>query len=300
VEVIRTDNLVKNYGNTIAVTEVSVNVSRGEIYGFLGLNGAGKTTLIRMLLGMIKPDSGTAYLFGKSVTHGFPDWNKAGYLVETPFSYPNLTVYENLEVVYLLRNLKEKQAINSIIERLSLTSYRDVKCENLSLGNRQRLGLAKALIHNPEVLILDEPINGLDPAGIMEVRDLLKELASNGCTIFLSSHILGEISKIADRIGIIHKGSLIRELNVPELENEILKKLILQTNENERASEVLKNRGYTAMRGKESLEISETDLIRNPETVSEILSAEGIFPKQLYIYREDLEHYFLRVIDQAN
>ncbi|MFD1903314.1 ABC transporter ATP-binding protein [Paenibacillus rhizoplanae] len=156
-----------------------------------GLNGAGKTTTIRMLLGMIRPDSGSAYLFGRRVDAGSHKlWAEVGYMVETPYSYPELTVRENLEIIRRLRSFPDRSAIDSIIDRLQLTAYRDRKAGTLSLGNGQRLGLAKAMLHHPQVLILDEPTNGLDPAGIVEVRELLRELAADqGVTIFLSPAI---------------------------------------------------------------------------------------------------------------
>ncbi|HEX5002621.1 MAG TPA: ATP-binding cassette domain-containing protein, partial [Bacteroidia bacterium] len=212
MEIITTTSLTKYFGTTAATDNISVHVNEGEIYGFLGLNGAGKTTLIRMLLGMIKPDSGSVRLFGKPVSRDFDIWNEVGYLVETPHGYPNLSVNENLQVYYQLRRLKKPAWVDEIICKLKLEKYRHKKEKFLSLGNKQRLGLAKALVHQPKLLILDEPINGLDPEGIVEVRSLLLELAAKGTTIFLSSHILGEISKLAHRIGIIHRGRLVKEL----------------------------------------------------------------------------------------
>ena len=201
MEVIRTKNLTKSFGDVLAVDDVSLNVEEGEIYGFLGLNGAGKTTTIRLLLGMIKQNSGSKKLFGKKIDRSTSVWNDVGYLVETPHSYPDLTVTENLELIRRYRKLPDSKPVNEIILKLNLTEYKNRKAKHLSLGNNQRLGLAKALIHNPKLLILDEPINGLDPAGIVEIRELLTDLAHNhNTTIFLSSHILSEISKLAARI----------------------------------------------------------------------------------------------------
>ncbi|HLK96210.1 MAG TPA: ABC transporter ATP-binding protein, partial [Hymenobacter sp.] len=175
---IETYGMSKRYGNFLAVNEVSIRVRAGEIYGFLGLNGAGKTTTIRMLLGMIRPTAGEIRLVGQTLRPGQQGpWDKVGYLVEVPSAYPELTVGENIEITRRLRGLHDKKATNQILERLQLGAYQDVRAENLSLGNAQRLGLAKALIHQPDVLILDEPTNGLDPAGILEVRELLQELA---------------------------------------------------------------------------------------------------------------------------
>ncbi len=175
---ISADGLTKRYGAICAVDNVSLRVGRGEIYAFLGLNGAGKTTTIRMLLGMIRPTSGAAYLLGRPVSADARDlWAQVGYLVETPHAYPELTVRENLEVFRRLRELRDPKAVERIIERLALTAYAERRAGTLSLGNAQRLGLAKALLHDPSLLLLDEPANGLDPAGVVEIRELLRELA---------------------------------------------------------------------------------------------------------------------------
>ena len=192
---IETDNLVKRYGGVTAVDGLSLRVAQGEIYAFLGLNGAGKTTTIRLLLGMVKPTSGAARVLGTRIRVGErKPWGSVGYLVETADAYPELTVRENLEVMRRLRPGTARYAVNRVIERLGLAEYADRRAGTLSHGNAQRLGLAKALLHNPELLILDEPANGLDPAGIVEIRNLLIELARDqGVTVFMSSHILGEV-----------------------------------------------------------------------------------------------------------
>lgn len=296
-DIIQTESVSKKFGDTSASDNISIHVKQGEIYGFLGLNGAGKTTLIRMLLGMIRPDSGSISLFGKQLSSQFDRWNDIGYLVETPYSYPNLTVKENLQVYYKLRQLKEPKLIDEIIENLKLTNYKDKKAKVLSLGNQQRLGLAKALMHKPKLLILDEPINGLDPEGIVEVRELLKDLANAGSTIFLSSHILGEISKVANRIGIIHQGKLMKELTVNELHAQLIKKLIVNTVDNERALKELLNHRYSAkLTLSHEIEITNADAISKPEEISKLLAEKKLPPKQVYLFTEDLEMFFLRTI----
>ncbi|CEN40367.1 ABC transporter ATP-binding protein [Capnocytophaga cynodegmi] len=298
MEVIQTNSLSKRFGATLAVNNISVHVKQGEIYGFLGLNGAGKTTLIRMLLGMIKPDNGTISLFGKPITSKSQNWNDIGYLVETPYSYPNLSVYENLKVIGKLRHLTDKNAIENIIEKLKLTKYKNTPAQTLSLGNQQRLGLAKALIHEPKLLILDEPINGLDPEGIVQVRNLLIELAQKGSTIFLSSHILGEISKLAHRIGIIHEGKLIKELTTDELSNQIIKKILVQTTDNQKALHYLQNSNYSAVQtNTDEIEISSPQAVAHPEHISKLLTECGLPPKQIFLFTEDLEMFFLRTIN---
>lgn len=299
MEIIKTNSLTKRFGSTVAVDTISFHINQGEIYGFLGLNGAGKTTLIRMLLGMIKPDNGTISIFGKQLSKKSNQWKDIGYLVETPYSYPNLSVYENLKVIYKLRQLNNPKAIDDIIEKLKLTKYRNIKVNALSLGNQQRLGLAKALIHNPRLLILDEPINGLDPEGIVEVRELLLELSKNGSTIFLSSHILSEISKLANRIAIIHEGKLIKELTTQELSNQIIKKILVQTTDNKKAIKYLQNANYSVLETKQNLiEVTNSGAIEKPELITKLLTENDLPPKQIFLFTEDLEMYFLRTIKE--
>ena len=298
-EVINTEKLTKNFGKFCAVGNLSLNVQKGEIYGFLGLNGAGKTTTIRMLLGMIQPSSGSAYLFGEKVTTASNSiWNKVGYLVETPYSYPDLTVIENLELIRRLRLIKNRNLVNDIIDKLKLSPYHDRKAKDLSLGNAQRLGIAKALMHHPEILILDEPSNGLDPAGIVEIREILKDLAENqGVTIFISSHILGEISKLATRIGIIHNSILIQESSVDELDK--MRKRCLHFNAKNLDNAILffKKQGYTVLHtGEEYAEITGKNALENPDEIASLLVKNGFPPTLLKVHEEDLESYFLRTI----
>lgn len=300
MNIIQTENLSKSYGTTKAVDSVSMHVQEGEIYGFLGLNGAGKTTTIRLLLGMIKPDSGSCFVFGQKPGNGAQIWNEVGYMVETPHSYPNLTVLENLKVIYQLRGLKDKNLIDQTIDKLQLTRYKDKKEKHLSMGNKQRLGLAKALLHKPKLLLLDEPINGLDPAGIVEIREFLKDLSQNhGTTIFLSSHILSEIARLATRIGIVHEGKLIKEINTHELDEQIIKKLQVKTLNNNKALKLLESKGYQfSSNGNSILESTEQEAIRHPEQLATLLANEKLPPTKLNVFEEDLESYFLRIIHE--
>jgi len=299
MNIIETSNLTKHYGKVHAVDDVSLSVGKGEIYGFLGLNGAGKTTAIRLLLGMIRPTSGSSYLYGERVSAGnYKLWNNVGYLVEIPYSYPDLTVRENLEITRRLRFISDKNSVDVVIDKLQLGSYADIKAKNLSLGNAQRLGLAKALLHNADILILDEPSNGLDPAGIFEIRELLRDLAFNhGVTIFISSHILGEISKFATRIGIIHKGRLIQEVDADQLDQLLRKRLLLNAIDKEAVRSMLTKDGYSVNESEEgSLEIKSENAINHPEEIATMLVNAGLPPTLLIVEEEDLESYFLRTI----
>ncbi|MCM8803625.1 MAG: ABC transporter ATP-binding protein [Candidatus Omnitrophica bacterium] len=297
MKVIETFNLIKKFKSFTAVENVSIKVEYGEIYGFVGLNGAGKTTTIRLMLGMLKPTAGKVLLFGKNITEGFNLWNDIGYIVESVHAYPNLTVRENLELFFNYRKLKDKNLLDNIIERLKLSEYQNVIVKNLSLGNLQRLGLARALIHRPKLLILDEPLNGLDPAGIIEMREMFKELSNGGTAIFISSHILAELEKLATKIGIIHKGKLIKELVYEDLEKELEKKLTINTSDNEKAIKLLTQKGFRPiLNNKKEIVLYEKNTINNSDVICQFLTINGLPPKLLYPFEEDLESYFIRTI----
>jgi ABC-2 type transport system ATP-binding protein len=296
---IQTQSLCKHYKEVSAVNNLDLEIKEGEIYGFLGLNGAGKTTSIRMLLGLIKASSGKAWLDGKAVSSSNSSiWEQVGYLVEVPHAYPNLTVRENLELICKLRDIKDPLIIKQILQKLDIEQYANRKTAKLSLGNKQRLGLAKSLIHNPKILILDEPTNGLDPSGIHEIRELLKDLAYNqGVTILVSSHILGEIAQFTSRIGIIHKGILINEFATSQLDILCNKHLKIITNDNNAALEFLSERGYENVEiDKNEIKIDDASAFDDPTSISELLN--GNFKlKKLNIEEENLESYFLRTIN---
>jgi len=294
-----TNNLSKQYGDVTAVDDLSLHVSRGEIYAFLGLNGAGKTTTIRMLLGMIKPTGGQATVLGERVSGGRNQpWNSVGYLVETANAYPDLTVRQNLEMMRRLRPGVAPSAIDRAIEVLGLTQYGDRRAGKLSLGNAQRLGLAKALMHDPELLILDEPANGLDPAGIVEIRNLLAELAHDqGVTVFMSSHILGEVSRLADRIGIIHEGRLLQEMNVDELERNRRRQLLVQTRDMDSTRHLLNDAGFAlSVSSNGVFKLESGHAVERPDDIAKMLVEAGHAPTLISVEQEDLEHYFLRLV----
>lgn len=297
---IQANSLTKKYGDKTIIDDVTLKIPKGTIYGFLGLNGAGKTTTMRLILGMIKPSKGSVSILGNNIQTNKP-WEKVGYLIESTYAYPNLTVEENLRVYFYYHRLKDKQVIEEIMKKLQLTKYRDVRAKNLSLGNKQRLGLAKALMHNPKILVLDEPVNGLDPSGIIEVRNLLKELSENGTTILISSHLLTEISKVADTIGIIHEGKLVKEIIASDLQHEIRKKLIIETSDNTKALKVISAEQIEGIvNHSNQIEIKDKQVVEHPERIAELLINNGVGLKELYTNKEHLEDYFLRIIYPYN
>lgn len=296
--IVETHQLTKCFGATAAVDNVSLQVPEGSIYGFLGLNGAGKTTTMRMLLGMIRPTGGSVSLFGQRVPAGSQIWRRVGYMIESTCAYPDLTAEENLQIFYTYHGLEDKTAIDNVVERLNLAPYRHQRAGQLSLGNLQRLGLARALMHRPDLLILDEPVNGLDPSGIVEIRHLLKDLSRQGATILISSHLLSEIAKIADTIGIIHRGRLIRELEASQLQHDIERKLIVDSHDNLRTASILQANGIPFRMGDGGqVEIADHAWLQTPEKIAELVVHQHLGLKKLVPWEEDLESYFLRTIN---
>jgi ABC-2 type transport system ATP-binding protein len=291
----------KHYRDVTAVDTVSLSVRSGEIYALLGLNGAGKTTLIRMLLGMIRPSSGRVDVFDAPVSaRALEIWSDVGYLVESPAAYPQLTVRENLEVVRRLRRIDNRTVVDDAIDRLGLGAYADRRARNLSLGNVQRLGLAKALLHQPKLLILDEPANGLDPAGVVEIRDLLMDLAAEGTTVFLSSHVLAEVARLATRIGIIHTGRLREEFAATDLAHRVRRRLSITARDVDAAAAVLTAAGFAVANDGSGLVCAEERAVERPDDVAVALVNAGCPPTRLAVESEDLEAYFLRAVEVAD
>jgi ABC-2 type transport system ATP-binding protein len=219
-------------------------------------------------------------------------------MVEDPHAYAELTVYENLEVARRLHPGTPPKAVGQTIERLGLAAYADRRAGTLSHGNAQRLGLAKALLHGPRLLILDEPANGLDPAGIVEIRQLLLELTSGqGGTVFMSSHILAEVARLAQRIGIIHEGRLLQELSVDDLERNRRRRLLVRARDIQAARQVLTSAGYPAeMLADSALELNSPSSVERPDDIASLLVQRGVPPTQLLVEEEELEQYFLRLV----
>lgn len=296
--IIETNHLTKQYGPQKSVANLNIHVQRGRIYGLLGRNGAGKTTTMKMLLGLAQPTSGEVAIWGKSLAGNEKKLlPRIGSLIESPGFYPNLTATENLRIFAALRGLKNQNAIKSALDLVGLP-YRDKKLfSQYSLGMKQRLAIALAVMHDPELLILDEPINGLDPIGIAEVRSFIRALCDErGKTILISSHILSEVALLADDIGIIDHGVLLEEESFAELEAKSSRYVRFAVSDTERAAEILRGvfreNQFTVQDG----HTLRMDSIKIP--VAKIVSAfvqHGLEVSEAATVEESLEDYFKRV-----
>ena len=238
-QILKTENLTKTYGQKTVVNGVSMTINKGDIYGFIGVNGAGKTSFMKMILGITFPTSGSIELFeGENILEAR---RKIGSLVETPSLYLNLSAKENLKN-YCVEFGFDTNQIDGILQLVGLGDTGKMIVKKFSLGMKQRLGIAVALLNDPEFLVLDDPVNGLDPKGIKEIRELVIRLnQEKGVTFLISSHLLDELGKIATRYGIISKGVLVEELTLHELEEKCVKSVTIKTTENEKALEALRN-----------------------------------------------------------
>lgn len=296
--VIETHDLTKKYGNQVSVSHLNIHVKRGRIYGLLGRNGAGKTTTMRMLLGLTAPTSGEVSIFGKPfVGNEKKLLPRIGCLIESPGFYPNLTATENLKIFAELRGLKNPNYIKGALELVNLP-YRDKKLfSQYSLGMKQRLAIALAVMHDPELLILDEPINGLDPIGIAEVRSFIRELCdARGKTILISSHILSEISLLADDIGVIDHGFLLEESSMEELERKNRMYLQLQVSDVSKASLILEREFHTAdytVQEEHTLRLYDTTL--DLAAINKALVMQDVAVISSQICNDTLEDYFKKI-----
>ena len=283
----------------LAVDALDLDVRRGEIYGFLGRNGAGKTTTIRLLLGLIRPGGGEVEVLGRRVQPGTTaPFARVGYLVETATAYPNLTVGENLDIQRRLTRAP-RAAVAEAIELMRLGELAERRAGTLSLGNKQRLSVARALLHRPDVLVLDEPANALDPAGIVEVRELLRShVDEHGVTVFMSSHILAEVAHLADRIGIVHEGCLLEELDRDQLRAKERLYVEVGASEPERAAALLTAAGFAHLeRADDKLRVYDAKG-RVPE-MARVLVGAGLDVTEITQAHEDLETHFLRLTGGA-
>lgn len=295
--ILKLTNIGKKYNDRWAVKDLNLTVRKGEIYGFLGRNGAGKTTTIRMIMDLIKPTRGAIELFGLPKERlGKELFKRIGATIEYPGFYPNLTARENLYYNAKMFGVKPAR-INEVLSFMGLSEAANRVVKGFSLGMKQRLGLARALLHNPELIILDEPTNGLDPAGIKEIRETIKRLNQElNITIFVSSHILPEVEQMATRVGIIHNGTLAEEVSLEEIRQQGKSYLELGVNEPNTAMQVLGNQLATS-----KFEVQENGRLRvfgfrnKPEQVNRILIEAGMDVSHLTLHQETLEDRFMRI-----
>lgn len=295
--VLETLGLTKRYRGKPAVQDLSLRVSRGEIYGFLGLNGAGKTTTIRMILGLARPTRGRVAVLGRRYSPGDQAiLSRVGALTEAGF-YGNLTVRENLALAASLTGVRAKGRLEQTLDLVGMAAEARKIARTLSTGMRQRLRLARALVHEPELLVLDEPATGLDPAGIREVRLLIKSLAEEkGVTVFMSSHILAEVQQVATRIGILHQGSLVEELDQAELQLRSRSYLEIAVSDTAKATWILEEslaiRNYAVTDG-QTLRLYQ-GLDRAAE-INQALVTAGVGVGRLALQHESLEDHFIKL-----
>ena len=296
--VIETKNLTKQYGTQKSIADLNIHVRQGRIYGLLGRNGAGKTTTMKMLLGLTQPTSGEVTIWGKPLrTNEKKLLPRIGSLIESPGFYPNLTATENLRIFATLRGVPNRNAIKNALDLVGLP-YKDKKLfSQYSLGMKQRLAIALAIMHDPELLILDEPINGLDPIGIAEVRSFIRDLCTErGKTILISSHILSEIALLADDIGIIDHGALLEEESLAELEAKSSRHIRFTVSSTTQAARILERNFHETqfiIQDDYKMRLHNLDI-----SVGEIVTAfveNGLTVSEAYVCEESLEDYFKRV-----
>lgn len=286
--ILTTDNLTKKYGEKVAAGNINIHIREGEIYGLIGRNGAGKTTIMRIISGLSNPTSGSYTYKGKG-------GNGIGVLIESPGIYPNRTAYDNLKIKCIAMGCYSKKYIDGLLETVGLSNTGNKNAGSFSLGMRQRLGIALALVGDPKLIVLDEPINGLDPQGIAEVRVTLERLRDEkGITIMISSHILDELGKLADSYGIINGGELIDEFTNEELERRCGQYVTIHTDDNNKAVEIINGIGFDkAYVSGNTVRVDEA--IERTAEINKALVNSGLAVTELHATNISLEDYYLKL-----
>jgi ABC-2 type transport system ATP-binding protein len=298
--IIQTNHLTKNYKGTTVVSNVNMHVKKGEIYGFLGPNGAGKTTVMKMIMNLIKPTSGEIIISGETVTpKSYEILKRMGSIIEYPVFYDKLTARENLELHSDYMGYYNKSAMDTALDMVQLKNFQGKAVKDFSLGMKQRLGLARAIITKPEILILDEPTNGLDPVGIKEFRNLFQMLSKDyGMTLLISSHILGEIEQIADTIGVIKDGKLVEEVLMETIRLQNTEYIELKTDDVKKASYIIKESLYiTNFKILDDVTIRIYDMNTAQGKISKTLVLNGVLVESINKKDNTLEDYFLKKIN---
>jgi len=298
--IIKTTQLTKVFQGKEVVSDVNMKVKKGEIYGFLGPNGAGKTTIMKMMTNLVKPTSGEIEIFGEKLTNtSYEVLKRMGSIIEYPIFYDRLTARENLDLHCEYMGYYDKKAIDAALDLVKLKNIEDKSVKDFSLGMKQRLGIARAIITKPELLILDEPINGLDPVGIKELRDLFQMLCREyGITMLISSHILGEIEQIADTIGVISEGKLIKEVSMDEIHEQNTEYIELVVNDVKKAFYVLDEILHlTNFKVVDELRFRIYDTGTSQSEISKTLILNGVIIEEINKKNHSLEDYFLTLIN---
>ncbi len=290
--ILTTDNLTKKYGEKVAAGNINIHIRKGEIYGLIGRNGAGKTTIMRMISGLSSPTSGT-YKVNDNSKRGI------GVLIESPGIFANRTAFDNMKIKCIAMNCFSEEYVNNLLETVGLGDTGKKKAGSFSLGMRQRLGIALALTGDPELIVLDEPINGLDPQGIAEIRETLEKLRDEkGITIMVSSHILDELGKIADSYGIINNGELMAEFSKEELLQRCGKYLSVHTDNNEKAVEIIRSMGINSAEIN-SNNIRIDDALDKAAEINKALVESGLAVDEIHTTNISLEDYYLNLTGGA-
>ncbi|MNZ51856.1 putative ABC transporter ATP-binding protein YxlF [compost metagenome] len=296
--ILKTTQLTKSYKGIEVVSNVNMSIKKGEIYGFLGPNGAGKTTIMRLITNLIKPTYGDIEIFGQKLTPGSYDLlGRIGSIIEYPVFYDKLSAKENLDLHCEYMGYYNKKSIDEALDLVNLRQTNKTKVKDFSLGMKQRLGIARAIITKPELLILDEPINGLDPLGIKEIRDLFCMLSKEyGITILISSHILAEIEQIADTIGVINQGKLIKEVTMDEIQENNTAYIELAVNDTKKAAFILSNKlNVNNIRVLDNHNIRIYDEISQSE-LTKALVINDVSIEAIHKRSSSLEDYFLSLL----
>lgn len=300
-DLLSTNGLTKKFGRYKVVNAVNIHIRQGDIYGLIGRNGAGKTTILKMISGLVAPTEGDFSLFEKSGKAAYQYMSRIGTLIEAPGIYPNMSAYENMKLKCIAMGVRKQGVIEELLNTVGLGTVGKKKVKNFSLGMKQRLGIALALVGDPDLVILDEPINGLDPQGIAEVRETLFKLnKEKNITFIISSHILEELSKIATNYGIIHDGVLIKEMTREELLAECSERIELKTDDTGKACTVLENMGIHQYKVVDVDTIQILERLNDGGSITMTLAENGVKTVGITIKNEALEDYYLNLTGGAS
>lgn len=292
--ILTTDNLTKIYGEKRAADAVSLHIKKGDVYGLIGRNGAGKTTILKMICGLSTPTSGSVTFRGKTGAELTSEMNKIGSLIESPGLFPKMSAYQNIKIKCILYGKNDDEYIKSLLKQVGLENVGKKPAQSFSLGMKQRLGIALALVGDPEFIVLDEPINGLDPQGIAEMREIIHNLSKErGMTVIVSSHILDELAKVADAFGIINNGKLIDEFTSQELQYRCNKYVLLKTDDVDKSVKVISDMGISSYEMLENGNIRINEEVEDTSKLIAKLVGEGIAVYELSTIQGTLEQYYL-------